>query len=285
MVALSKDAPGRLTFDCEASARNKVYPPGVTAEMLAADPDMLRIRPVNPATFWDDLEKALDANPRVGPDDAAMAAQARSLLALRGSDLSWKALLDRTALAADAELHEGARYHQAGVEAGNGWQRQENGGVWGTDWFGRAQAAVIYIYVNDYHEAIYFIRGTDAKGQLLQGRYRYTMTFAKDGLPPIDRSRGGFWSLTMYDKDYYMLPDSPNKRTNIGTVSLDANELTFAADGSLTLHLSHQAARRRGRESQLAAGPQRSVRVDRAHLCANETLLNGAYKMPNVQRA
>ena len=177
MVGLSKDKPGRHTFDCEASARNKVYPPGLTAEMLAADPDMLRVRPVNPVTFWDDLEKALDANPEVGSDDAAMAAQARTLMALRDSDASWKALLDRAVLAADADLQDGARYSQTGVEAGNGWQRQENGGVWGTDWFGRAQAAVVYIYVNDYHEAIYFIRGTDAKGQLLQGRYRYTMRF------------------------------------------------------------------------------------------------------------
>ena len=43
--------------------------------------------------------------------------------------------------------------------------------MWGTDWFGRAQAAMVYIYVNDYHEAIYFIRGTDAKGALLDGRH------------------------------------------------------------------------------------------------------------------
>src|SRR5262245_40165510 len=65
------------------------------------------------------------------------------------------------------------------------------------------------------------------------------MTLLKGALPPVDRSRGGFWSLTMYDKDYFMLPNSPNGRTNIGTVSLDANELKFNDDGSLTLHLSH----------------------------------------------
>ena len=107
-----------------------------------------------------------------------------------------------------------------------------------------------------------------------QGRYRYTMTFPKDDLPPIDRNRGGFWSLTMYDKDYYMWPDSPNKRTNIGTVSLDANELKFDADGSLTLHL-RPGPHRRGRKGKLAAHPQRSVRVDRAHLCTNGTVAQG----------
>jgi len=78
--------------------------------------------------FWDDLKKALDANPSVGPNDAAMAEQARTLITLRESDGNWRSLLDRVALAADTELHEGAKYDQVGVDAGNGWQRQENGG-------------------------------------------------------------------------------------------------------------------------------------------------------------
>ena len=32
-----EDNPSRRQFDCEASARNKVYPPNLTAEILAAD--------------------------------------------------------------------------------------------------------------------------------------------------------------------------------------------------------------------------------------------------------
>jgi hypothetical protein len=86
-------------------------------------------------------------------------------------------VLDEAALEAAAALRTSARYEQVGVDAGSGWQRQENGGLWGSDWFGRAQAAVVYILVNDYHEAIYLIRGTDAKGTLLDGRHAYTMTF------------------------------------------------------------------------------------------------------------
>jgi len=39
---------------------------------------------------------------------------------------------------------------------------------------------------------MYLIRGTDANGALLHGTHRYTMTFPKDALPPVDRSRGGF---------------------------------------------------------------------------------------------
>jgi hypothetical protein len=280
----SQDKSGLRNFDCEASARNKVFPPGITPEMVTNDPDMLRARPVNAKTFWSDLEKALDANPKVGPDDAAMAGQARTLLALRKSSLEWCAFLDRVALAADTELHDGAKYHEVGVDAGNGWQRQENGGAWGTDWFGRAQAAVVYIYVNDFHEAIYFIRGTDAKGAFLQGRYTYTMKFPKNALPPVDRSRGGFWSLTMYDQDYYMLAHSPNGRTNIGTVYLDAEELSFAADGSLAITLSHaEPEGKEDRRNWLPAPEGQFALIVRAYV-PTQPLLDGTYALPDVER-
>lgn len=39
---LSKNESGRKKFDCEASTKNKVFAGGVTAEMIAADPDIAR---------------------------------------------------------------------------------------------------------------------------------------------------------------------------------------------------------------------------------------------------
>ena len=282
---LAQNTPDLRTFDCEAVARNKVYPPPLTPEIIAADPDILRIRPVHAARFWDDLETALDANPAVSPQDAPMADQARTLLALRASDPAWKALIDRVALVAESELFESAKYHQVGVGAGGGWQRQENGGAWGTDWFGRALAAVIYIYVNDFHEAVYFVRGTDARGALLQGRYTYTVTFPKDGLPPVDPARGGFWSLSMYDQDYYFLSPSPNGRNNLGTVNLDADELVFNADGSLALTLSHrEPAAATARANWLPAPEGQFALLVRAYV-PTEAILSGAYVLPEVARA
>jgi hypothetical protein len=281
---LSQNEEGRRTYDCEAISRNHVFPPGVSAEMIAADPDAARPQWVVPTRFWQDLERVLSLNPRVGETDAAMAEQARSLVALHASDPAWAAVLDKAALEADAALHTSARYEQVGVDAGNGWQRQENGGLWGTDWFGRAQAAVVYILVNDYHEAVYLIRGTDDKGTLIDGRHDYTMTFPKDALPPVDRSRGGFWSLTMYDKDYFMLPDPPTGRTNVGTVNLDAKELEFAADGSLTIHIAHeQPTDAAARANWLPAPEGQFALIIRAYV-PTEPILDGSYKFPNVKR-
>jgi hypothetical protein len=282
---LSQNEEGRRTYDCEAISKNHVFPPGVSAEMIAADPDAARPQWVVPTRFWADLERVLSLNPRVGEADAAMAEQARSLVALHASDPAWAAVLDKAALEADASLHTSARYEQVGVDVGNGWQRQENAGLWGSDWFGRAQQAVIYILTNDYHEAVYLIRGTDSKDTLLDGRHAYTMTFPKDALPPVDGTRGGFWSLTMYDKDYFMLPDSPNGRTNIGTVNLDADELEFAADGSLTIHIAHEEpADAAARANWLPAPEGQFALIVRAYV-PTEPILDGSYKFPNVVRA
>lgn len=107
-----------------------------------------------------------------------------------------------------------------------------------SDWFGRAQATVIYIYVNDYHEAIYFIRGTDANG-----------------------------------------------RTNVGTVSLDANELKFGADGSLTLHLSHQPPADGDAGANWLPAPDDQFALIVRTYVPSEALLTGDYQLPNVDRA
>jgi hypothetical protein len=281
---LSQDKPGPQHVDVEAIARNAVFPPGVTAEAVATDPYAFRPEWVKPASFWDDLERFLAMNPTVGPTDAAMAEQARTLIALRKSDPAYRSLLDHAAIAAHAALHAGSRYEQVGVDAGNGWQRQENAGTWGSDWFGRAQAAVIYIMVNDHREAIYFIRGTDAAGSLLEGRNSYTMTFAKDALPPMDRSKGGFWSLTMYDRDYFMLPDSANGRTNIGTVNLDANELKFAADGALTLVISHAEPKTAEARANWLPAPEGQFALMVRAYAPTAPVQDGRYKLPNVER-
>ena len=175
-------------------------------------------------------------------------------------------MIDHAALEADAELHDGAKYHQVGVDVGNGWQRQENAGLWGTDWFGRAQAAVIYIFVNDFHEALYFIRGTDARNALLFGRYHYTMTFPPGALPPVNGEKGGFWSLTMYDQDYFMPADSPNGRHNIGTVKSRRGRADIrrgrVADAAFVAQTTHRDSGAR----QLAPCTGRTIRAHRARL-------------------
>ena len=72
----------------------------------------------------------------------------------------------------------------------------------------------------------------------------------------------------MYDKDYFMLPKSPSGR-NIGTVSLGANELKFAADGALTITMSHEEPADAEARASWLPSTRRPVRADRAGLRAD----------------
>jgi hypothetical protein len=85
--------------------------------------------------------------------------------------------------------------------------------------------------------------------------------------------------LPMYDKDYFMLPNSPNGRTNIRTVSLDANELKFADDGSLTVTISRQQpADAVARANWLPAPEGQSALIVRAYV-PTQPVLDGSYKL------
>ena len=81
-----------------------------------------------------------------------------------------------------------------------------------------------------------------------------------------------------------MLPKSPNGRTNVGTVSLDANELKFAEDGLLTLTLSHEEPTdATARANWLPAPEGQFALIVRAYV-PTQSILDGGYKLPNVER-
>ena len=80
-----------------------------------------------------------------------------------------------------------------------------------------------------------------------------------------------------------MLPNSPNGRTNIGTVSLDANELTFAADRSLTITMSHEQPVGEFAANWLPAPEGQFALIVRAYV-PTPPILDGRYKLPNVER-
>jgi hypothetical protein len=62
----------------------------------------------------------------------------------------------------------------------------------------------------------------------LNGVNRYTVTFRKGQLPPVN----GFWSLTLYNKEHLFEPNTLN-RFSLGTKN---KSLKFSPDGSLTLY-------------------------------------------------
>lgn len=87
------------------------------------------------------------------------------------------------------------------------------------------------IGINIPAEAVYYLALKDADGQPLNGARRYTLTFQADQLPPVRKDRFGFWSLTMYHRDNYLLVDNPANKYAVRS----GDALVLNPDGSLTL--------------------------------------------------
>ena len=84
------------------------------------------------------------------------------------------------------------------------------------------------------------------------------MHFAKGQTPPAD----GFWSLTMYDGEYFFVANPLNSYT----VS-PRNDLKYNEDGSLDLYIQNESPGK-DKEVQLAAGAQGQVHPDAAAVLA-----------------
>jgi hypothetical protein len=186
---------------------------------------------VRPEIFFDELPAILKEVPPQ-PGEEALYAWLQSLLDASARDPKVKSLA--TAAAVDAEntiLKELHQYRYAGVPVQNGWTSPINGAHFGTDYYSRTAAARANIFVNPRNEAAYFGQEYDSDHDRLNGASAYTVTFPKDGAPPVN----GFWSLTLYDSEHFFAPNKLN-RFSLGTKNKD---LKANADGSLTIYVQN----------------------------------------------
>src|SRR5262249_42757891 len=91
----------------------------------------------------------------------------------------------------------------------NGWVYPIPAGVYGTDYLQRATIAYFGLGANRTQDAVYPTSETDADAKPYDGASRYTMIFPKGQMPPAN----GFWSLTMYNADYFFVDNPLNRYT------------------------------------------------------------------------
>jgi hypothetical protein len=115
----------------------------------------------------------------------------------------------------------------------NGWNiGRENMGTYGTSYRQRAAIAMGGLGCNLPEDAVYPIAFVDGEGRTLTGDSKYVLHFDKGKTPPAN----AFWSVTMYDKDGFQVPN-PINRFAIG----DRDKLRFNADGSLDLYVQAES--------------------------------------------
>ncbi len=160
----------------------------------------------------------------------------------------------------------------------NGWAFTTKTGLYGTSYLQRALITAIGLGANRPQDAVYPTSTGPDLVQKYSGEKKYVMHFDKGQLPPVN----GFWSLTMYDKNYFFV-DNPLNRY---TLSL-RNKLKANADGSVDLYLQAESPGKDKESNWLPAPKDEFILMLRLYW-PKETppsILDGSWKVPEVKVA
>ena len=127
----------------------------------------------------------------------------------------------------------------------NGWivtKGLYGSGRYGTDYLQRALIAYVGAGGNVPEDAVYPIARLDADGKLLNGASRYVLRFTKADIPPVDPR--GFWSLTLYDKEYFLVPNPTNRYALLSRDKFKRNP-----DGSMDLYIHKSLPERTSKQT------------------------------------
>ncbi|MFN4175282.1 MAG: DUF1254 domain-containing protein, partial [Parachlamydiaceae bacterium] len=105
----------------------------------------------------------------------------------------------------------------------NGWRSNSPIGRYGTDYLQRAYIAFYGLGANLQQDAIYPNTSTDSEGLPFEGKNQYVIHFKKGEAPPVN----GFWSLTLYNEEFFFY-DNPLNRYTLSK----RDPLKFNEDGS-----------------------------------------------------
>ncbi|MFD3656968.1 DUF1254 domain-containing protein [Streptomyces sp. NPDC058620] len=139
----------------------------------------------------------------------------------------------------------------------------------------RAVAARTGLWGNHGYEAVYAQTFQDSAGRQLNGAHSYVLRF--DERPPVT----SFWSVTMYDVPDYYLVENPAGRYSIGDRTPG---LVYAADGSLTLHLSKDRPADPDAAANWLPAPDGDFRPMLRLYTPEQAVLDGSYVIPVIER-
>jgi hypothetical protein len=102
------------------------------------------------------------------------------------------------------------------------------------------------------------------------------MHFNKGELPPAN----GFWSLTMYDKDYFFVSNPLNRYSISARQNLKAN-----ADGSVDLYIQNENPGSDKESNWLPAPKDKFILMMRLYWPKEKdpSILDGSWKIPRVK--
>jgi hypothetical protein len=228
------------------------------------------------AGFFQRLALLMTSNPPT-PQDAPMVAILTRLGVVGDFDMSKLPtnVVHGLARVPDA-AHQKIIGHYAEQKQANGWIVSTGSGHYGTDYLQRALVAYIGVGGNLPADAFYPIARVDGDGKVLNSANRYVMHFTKADIPPIHPQ--GFWSLTIYDKDYFLAPNAINRNALSSRDKFQKNP-----DGSMDLYIQKESPGA-DKESNWLPTPEGEFILMLRLYWPKEEAINGAWVPPLARR-
>lgn len=243
-----------------------------------------QVNAMDSTAYFKLFSELLKTNPPAA-DDAPMVAKLAKIGIVPGQDFD-VSKLDPAVAQGMADARKPAQdlimgWLKAGIAAGdlkleNGWLFTTKTGLYGTSYLQRALITAIGLGANRPQDAVYpTSEGPDAVKKY-SGANRYVMHFEKDQLPPVN----GFWSLTMYNAQYFFV-DNPLNRYTLS----QRNDLKANTDGSIDLYIQHESPGADKESNWLPAPSDEFILMMRLYWPKENSpsIIDGSWKIPEVK--
>jgi hypothetical protein len=163
------------------------------------------------------------------------------------------------------------------VKDENGWGYITKTGIYGTDYLMRALITAIGLGANRPQDAVYPTSLKDGEGRKYNGENKYVMHFPEGQLPPAE----GFWSLTMYDANYFFVNNPLNRYSISARQNLKSNP-----DGSTDLYIQKDSPGADKEANWLPAPSGDFVLMLRLYWPdeSDPSIIDGSWKVPAVKK-
>jgi hypothetical protein len=232
------------------------------------------------ATYFRVMAEALKKNPPA-PADAPMIERIAKIGIAPGQDFDANKLPGGFAIALKAVpklAHAKIMGHVRDAGAlENGWTVTTRTGQYGTEYLQRATITAIGLGANLPQDAVYPTSDKDADGHEYSGAHKYVIHFDKGMEPPVK----AFWSLTMYDDRYFLVPNPWNRFT-----LSQRNKFTTNPDGSVDLYLQKDNPGGDKEPNWLPTPPSKFIPMLRLYWPTENSpsILDASWKPPPVKR-
>ena len=243
-----------------------------------------QVNAMDAASYFKLFAQLMKTNPPTA-EDAPMVAKLAKIGIVPGQDFDASkldpAVAKGLASAPKPSQEKIMAWLKEGVVAGDmkltdGWAFTTKTGLYGTSYRQRALVTAIGLGANRPQDAVYPTSEGPDIVKKYSGANKYVLHFNKGELPPVD----GFWSLTMYDANYFFVPNALNRYT----VS-QRNKLKANADGSVDVYIQNESPGKDKEQNWLPAPKDQFILMMRLYWPKEKppSILDGSWKIPPVK--